>query len=318
MSLKNEKICCEADIEQWSQDIEAQVTIVDQSCKKLDDFINDIDSKARELELAKNHDQAMKFEKQLLEQKLEAAIKNKELSESTVRLSIPKLNITKFNGKPHDWVRFSGQFEAMVDSLNVPAITKFSHLKELVEPHIRSAIDCLPFTDEGYERVMKYLKEKYGHPSEIAGSYVTSIIELPFITERDVPKIHRFYERLLFNVESLETLEKLDIIEGVIYYIVKKIDVVKAELLAHVETNWRDWTFRDLLDALQKWTEVNSIAKVQKRSKDNSFHNQNYQSTGGFLHIRDSGKSHRRSSCQNNHAPNIHVNGYHNDKNAAI
>ena len=45
-------------------------------------LINDIDNKARELELAKNHDQAMKFEKQLLEQKLEAAIKTKELSES--------------------------------------------------------------------------------------------------------------------------------------------------------------------------------------------------------------------------------------------
>ena len=144
--------------------------------------------------------------------------------------------------------------------------------------HIKSAIDCLPFTDEGYERAMKYLKEKYGHPSEIAGSYVTSIIELPFITERDVPKIHRFYER-----------GKLDTIEGVIYYIVKKLDVVKVELVAHVETNWRDWTFRDLLDALQKWTEVNSIAKVQKRSKDNSFHNQNYQSTGGrALTSRDS------------------------------
>ena len=69
----------------------------------------------------------------------------------------------------------------------------------------------------------------------------------------------------------------------------KKLDVVKAELVAHVETNWRDWTFRDLLDALQKWTEVNSIAKVQKRSKDNSFHNQNYQSTGGrALTSRDS------------------------------
>jgi hypothetical protein len=93
----------------------------------------------------------------------------------------------------------------------------------------------------------------------------------------------------LFNVESLETLGKLDTIEGVIYYIVKKLDVVKSELVAHVETNWRDWTFRDLLDALQKWTEVNSIAKVQRRSKDNSFHNQNYQSTGGrALTSRDS------------------------------
>jgi hypothetical protein len=32
-----------------------------------------------------------------------------------------------------------------------------------------------------------------------------------------------------------------------------------------------------------------------------------------LLHIRDSGKSHRRSSCQNNHA-----NGYHNDKNVQL
>jgi hypothetical protein len=44
-----------------------------------------------------------------------------------------------------------------------------------------------------------------------------------------------------------------------------------------------------IVDALQKWTEVNSIAKVQRRSKDNSFHNQNYQSTGGrALTSRDS------------------------------
>ena len=90
-------------------------------------------------------------------------------------------------------------------------ITKFSHLKELVEPQIRSAIDCLPFTDEG-------LKEKYGHPSEVAGAYLTNIIELPFVSERDVPKLHKFYEQLLFNVESLSDIGKLDTIQGATYY----------------------------------------------------------------------------------------------------
>ena len=208
----------------------------------------------------------MKFEKELLDTKLEAAIKTKKLAESTVRL--PKLNITTFNGKPHDWVRFYGQFDAMVvDSLNVPAITKSSHLKELVELHIRSVIDCLLFTGEGYKRTRKYLEEKYGHSSEVAGSYITNILEWPFISERNVPKIHRSYERVLFNVESLETLRKLDTIKGVTYYIVKKLDVVKAELVSNVETNWRNWTFRDLLNALRKWTEINSVAKAQRRNK---------------------------------------------------
>ena len=77
------------------------------------------------------------------------------------------------------------------------------------------------------------------------------IIELPFLAEREVPKIHRFYEQLLFNVESLETLGKLDTIEGATYYVVKKLEVIKAELVAHVETNWRNWTFRDLVNALR-------------------------------------------------------------------
>ena len=46
----------------------------------------------------------MKFDKQLLEQKLEAALKEREITEKPGKL--PKLNITKFNSKPHDWVRF--------------------------------------------------------------------------------------------------------------------------------------------------------------------------------------------------------------------
>ena len=40
----------------------------------LDNFIHDFDTKVRDVESAKSHDQAMKFEKELLERKLEAAI----------------------------------------------------------------------------------------------------------------------------------------------------------------------------------------------------------------------------------------------------
>ena len=55
----------------------------------------------------------------------------------------------------------------MVDSQNVPPVTKFSHLKELLVSRVLSAIDGLPFNEEGYQRAQKYLREKYGHPEEI-------------------------------------------------------------------------------------------------------------------------------------------------------
>jgi capsid protein len=74
---------------------------------------------------------------------------------------------------------------------------------------------------------------------------------------------------LQFNVESLKTLGKLDIIQGATYYVVKKLEIIKAELVSHVETNWRDWSFRDLVDALRKWTEINIIVKTDKAEKRN-------------------------------------------------
>ena len=43
----------------------------------------------------------------------------------------------------------------------MPAVTKFSHLKELMEPHVCEAIDGLPFTTEGYERAKNIPKSNY-------------------------------------------------------------------------------------------------------------------------------------------------------------
>ena len=40
----------------------------------------------------------------------------------------------------------------------------------------------------------------------IAGAYVINLLELPAITEKNIAKVHQFYEKLLFTVESLETL----------------------------------------------------------------------------------------------------------------
>ena len=267
-------------VEAWSLEIAQELAKAHKACADLTKCVKYIDDEAKAAEEAKRQANVMKFEKQLIAQKLEAGAKHKELSEkSSVSVKLPKLSITKFNGTPLDWVRFEGQFNAMVDCQDVPAITKFSHLKELVVPRIRSALDCLPFTDEGYERAIKYLREKYGYPSEVAGHYIIALLDLQPITERDVSKIHKFYEKLLFNVESLKTLGKLETIEGATFYvIVKKLEVLKAELATHVSGDWRNWSFSELLEALRKWTETNAVVKTEKRNpfkrpeNGNSFH----------------------------------------------
>ena len=58
---------------------------------------------------------------------------------------LPKLVITKFKGAHLDWTRFWNQFEAEIDTANIPQITKFSYLKEMLQPNVRPSIDSLSF-----------------------------------------------------------------------------------------------------------------------------------------------------------------------------
>ena len=93
-----------------------------------------------------------------------------------------KLLITKFSGELTDWPRFWNQFEAEINRLEVAAVTKFSFLKELVDPKVKTAIDGLPFRTEGYQQAKNILKSKYGQMSEIVNAYVQNIMALPMST----------------------------------------------------------------------------------------------------------------------------------------
>ena len=58
------------------------------------------------------------------------------------------------------------------------------------------------------------LQTKYGNTSEIVNSYVEEIMNLPTVTGTRAEKIHPFYEKLVYCVQSLETLGKIQEING--------------------------------------------------------------------------------------------------------
>ena len=83
----------------------------------------------------------MKFQmRKKLEQ--EAKVRDKTVDEKlnkrdlATNVKLPKLVITKFIGTHLDWTRFWNQFEAEINTTNIPQITKFSYLKEMVHPNV--------------------------------------------------------------------------------------------------------------------------------------------------------------------------------------
>ena len=84
----------------------------------------------------------------------------------------------------------------------------------MLHPNVRSSIDSLPFSSEGYERAKNILKSKYGKSSKVINAHVQEIVGLPVIDDTKPKIIHEFYSKLATRVQALETMGKLNIIKG--------------------------------------------------------------------------------------------------------
>jgi chromosome segregation ATPase len=176
------------EIRKWSAEIEGEVAKFEQSVQELQEAIKRANqteieqTKMQEEEFAtklreQQFEQEMKFEQAKLQlEKSQLESSKKQENEAKAHTKLPKLVITKFKGVAADWLRFWSQFETEVDRAEIAQVTKFSYLKELLEPKVRTTIDGLPFTTEGYERAKNILKTKYGKTSEIVNAYVLSIL----------------------------------------------------------------------------------------------------------------------------------------------
>ena len=167
-----------------------------------------------------------------------------------------------------DWLRFWNQFQSGIDDADIAQVTKFSYLKELLDPKVRACVDGLPFTTEGYERAKNIVKSNYGKDNEVFNAYVQNIIGLPKIPGSQPDKVHAFFETLLTSVQSLETLGKLVEVSGYVRMTLDKLEGIRSDLV-RTDDDWQSWKFPQLVEALRKWTERNPLRSEQGSDKSN-------------------------------------------------
>ena len=261
----------EDEIQAWVKDIEEQLRIADERAFALRRLKERIVKERREMEKAEadkqqvaldqaKHKLKMSHELELLEQQLQfqKALETGQQHQvkKTLSTKLPKLSITQFDGKCVNWLSFWNKFAAEIDTADLSPITKFAYLKELVKPKVRADIDGLPLSVEGYERAQNILKGEYGKTCEIVNAYVQNILELPVVKGADPCEVNNFYKTLLFNVQSLETLGKLDCVNGMTRSVLDKLPGVKSDL-GRGNGTWQEWDFSHLIQALKQWRAIN-------------------------------------------------------------
>jgi hypothetical protein len=147
-----------------------------------------------------------------------------------------------------------------IDKSSLPAITKFSYLRELLDDKVRKAVEALPYSAEGYNKAVAILNERYGKEREIVKAYVKEIFELSLVLTANARKIHEFCEKLTYSVQSLQTINKLSQVDGAVAMTLDKLSAIRGDLV-RTDPDWEKWDFIQLTEALRLWTRRNPITE---------------------------------------------------------
>ena len=171
--VENEK--SEEEVTQWSADLEEGIAktvtaseVIKRAVAKFKDEEENYTSYLQDKKEEKRMQRRLEEERRIQEIKAEMKTLKKTEErrgsrEDEVRVKLPKLVISQFEGTHLDWFRFWNQHETQIDKTGLSPISKFSYLKELLGPKPRVIIDGLPFTTEEYERAKVILKSSLGN-----------------------------------------------------------------------------------------------------------------------------------------------------------
>ena len=132
---------------------------------------------------------------------------------------------------------------------------------------VRPDVESLPFTSEGYSRAKAILKEKYGKESEVVKAYSKKILDLPIITSNNSKKIGEFSEKLTYCAQSLQTLNKLDGVNGLTSLTLDKLPVIRGDLVRG-DAQWESWDLDKLAEALRLWVRRNPDSPQRDRDEE--------------------------------------------------
>ena len=257
----------------------------------LEQWLEDQDSRKEKIQLEEKaereqieREKQVQFELKLFEAKMKLQSENTpeiEAHESgsnlKVEAKLPKFHITRFNGTYGDWPKFWNLFSETIDKSSISPVNKFAYLQELLCEKAKRSIEALPHTLEGYNRAISILKDRFGKESEVVKTFVKEILELPHIASANTKKIHDFYEKLSYCVQSLETLKQLDAINGTVSMVLDKLPAIRDDLVRN-DSSWEKWNFVQFTEALQFWTRRNPLTEEVK-SDDPSRRRDGYYQT---------------------------------------
>ncbi|KAK8770215.1 hypothetical protein V5799_010963 [Amblyomma americanum] len=120
---------------------------------------------------------------------------------SKIRLKLPRLELTRFSGRRHNW-------QPLVDkNEELSSIDKFHYLTASVTGDAAAALAGLPPTARCYSDAVELLKKRFGNEQLLIQEHMKKLIDVqPVRSSGDACGLRRLYNTLAAHIKGLETL----------------------------------------------------------------------------------------------------------------
>ena len=126
---------------------------------------------------------------------------------SSIQAKLPKLNLPTFSGDVKLWRPFWEQFQVCVDNTDLPEVTKFTYLRNVLKGEAKGAIQGLALTSNHYQSACEILKVRYGRPERIIFSHLQELLSINVPKQLSSKQLRETYDNLQTHVRSLEALK---------------------------------------------------------------------------------------------------------------
>ena len=154
---------------------------------------------------------------------------------------------------------------------------------------------------EGFNRAISILKDKYGKESEITKAYTWDMLDLPTVTNTNPKKISEFSETLNYCVQALQTLNKLEQVNGAVSMTLDKLPGIRG-VLVRTGQDWERWDFAQLSEAIRLWVRRNLVdtKTVEREIKQNRRIGSGKAQTRSFDWVKNLTQSNAADTSQSN------------------
>lgn len=191
------------------------------------------------------------------------------------RISLPPINLVKFNGELNQWASFFECYNNVVhNNTNLTNSDRVFYLRGILSGSALTCIADIPPTGDNYELIYSTLVQKYQDVRTLGTEYLKQIVNMKPLTSSSAEGLNLFLDKFSASVNAFDRLNITDKTDFIYLYLaLQKIDRETVQLFENSVRSEKLPTYNSLITFIKEQVKINERSGLSTTSSANKNYN---------------------------------------------